>query len=281
MSEEVVQKPKSFLKERIMRTKVMVFIRKNIILFSTITIFILTLLFGVWDISRYEIVDVEGGEIDRDIVLEVEEYFEENILSLNYFLFSPVEFQQKIYSHISRVERIRIEKIMPNKIVIFLKIYEPKYVVDLGSNECNILSSDGHLLEVISKEGVNEDEEGNKEIIEDLCVNYSIDNNLILFSTTDMELSKMDDGKRKLLLMEDIDRVVRVVEAFKYEVNSVILTNDILEINEKEGKVFRFSTSDDIDTQLKRYITVIGKIKNDLLQFGSLDVRFERPVMKE
>jgi hypothetical protein len=281
MSEEVVQKPKSFLKEKIMRFKIVVFIRKNIILFSIITIFILTLLFGMWSISRYDIVDMEGGEIERNILLEIDDYFNENIDSLNYFVFSSIQFQQKIYSEIPRVERIRIEKIVPNKIIMFLQIHEPKYIVDLGSNECNILSSQGYLLEVVSKEGENEDEDGNREIMEDLCINYALENDLVLFSSTDIEISKMEDGKRRLLLMEDINRVVEVVEAFRYEVNNVILTKDVLEINEKEGRVFKFSMTDDIDTQLKKYIIVIGKIRNDLLEFTSLDLRFERPVMKE
>lgn len=281
MSEDSVPKPKNFLKEKIMRFKIVVFIKKNIFFFSFFLIFSLTLLFGLWNISRYEVVQMQGEDVDEEVLLQVEEYFNENIYSFNYFLFSPIQFQQQMYSNIAKIERIRIEKIVPNKIVIFLQTHEPKYIVDLGNDECNILSPNGYLLEIISKEGEIEDEDGNREIIEDLCVNYAVDNNLILFSTTDVEISKMEDGKRKLLLMEDINRVVEVVEAFRYEINNVILNNEVLEITEMEGRSFKFSMTDDIDTQLKRYIIVIGKIRNDLLEFTSLDLRFERPVMNE
>ena len=281
MPEESVQKPKSFLKEKIMRLRLVVFIKKNIIFFSFLLIFSLTLIFGIWNITRYEIVDIDGGDIESSVVLEIENYFEESIFSSNYFLFSPREYRQKIYSEIALIKRVRIEKVVPNKIVMFVQIHEPKYIVEISTNECFILSPEGFVLEEISKEGSVVDEEGNKEIIDDLCINYAVENSLIYFSSLDMEISTRDDGKRKLLLMEDKNRVVEVVEAFGYEVVNITLDSDVLRIIDSEDKIFTFSMSDDIFTQLKRYIIVIGKIRNDLLEFTSLDLRFERPVMRE
>ena len=280
MPEESVPKPKSFLKEKIMRFKIVVFLRKNIIFFSFLLIFSLTILFGLWDIRKYEIVDIDGGEIEGPVLLEIDEYFNENIYSSNYFLFSPREYQQLMYSDIALIKRIRIEKVVPNKIVMFVQVHEPKYVVELFANECFLLSPGGFVLEEISKEGSIEDGEGNIEIIDDLCVNYAQENSLIYFSSMDMEISTLEDGKRKLLLMEDINRAVEVVEAFRYDVVTITLESDVLRIIDSEEKVFTFSISDDILTQLKRYIIVIGKIRNDLLEFESLDLRFERPVMK-
>jgi hypothetical protein len=46
------------------------------------------------------------------------------------------------------------------------------------------------------------------------------------------------------------------------------------------GQSFSFSMSEDIDTQLERFIAVANKIKSDNLEFKSIDLRFERPVLK-
>ncbi|MFA7655014.1 MAG: hypothetical protein WCX98_02895, partial [Candidatus Dojkabacteria bacterium] len=75
MNTEVEKKPKSFLKEKMMRFKPVVLIKENIFLFSFFLIFSLSLLFGLWNINRYEIVNIKGKDIERSVVEEIEEYF--------------------------------------------------------------------------------------------------------------------------------------------------------------------------------------------------------------
>ncbi len=273
MNTEEEKKPKSFWKEKMMRLKIVVLIRKNIFLFSLLLVFSLSLLLGFWNITKHEVINIDGEDIDRSIFLEIEKYFDENISSFNYFLFSPKEHQKNMYSNIAEVKKVRIEKVLPNKVVLFVEIHQPKYVVELLSDQCFVLSPGGFVLHDILEEDT--------EIPEQFCINYATENSLIYFASTDMEISVLEDGKKRLLLMEDINRVVEVVETFNYKIVNITLESGVLKIFDEEGKEFTFSLADDISTQLKRFIVVIGKIKNDLLEFGSLDLRFERPVMRE
>ena len=273
MNTEVEKKQKSFLKEKMMRFKPVVLIKENIFLFSFFLIFSLSLLFGLWNINRYEIVNTKGKDMEKSVVEEIEGYFKEHLESSNYFLFSPREFQESMYSDITLLKSIRIEKVLPNKIVLFVEIHQPKYVAELSSNLCFLLSSEGFVLEEI----LEDDTEGGEE----LCLNYARENTLIYFFSEDMEISVLENGKRRLLLMEDINKVVETVETFNYKIVRINLENAVLKIYDESDRVFTFSTSDDIPTQLKRFLIVIAKIKNDSLEFGSLDLRFERPAMRE
>ena len=79
-----------FFKERMLRWRPVIFIRKNILLVSSLLIFSLSIALGVWDIKKYEIYDLEGDSIEEEISKEVTGYIEENIFGNNYFLFSPL-----------------------------------------------------------------------------------------------------------------------------------------------------------------------------------------------
>lgn len=268
MDTEVEKKPKNFLKERILRFKLVIFVRKNIVLFSLLTLFLLTLLLGLWDIRRYEVFNVNGEDIQESLSLEIEEYFKNNIVGMNYFLFSPVDFQKDIHLKIAYLRSIKIEKVVPNKLVMFVDIFNTVYVAKLKFNSCSLLSDEGIVLEEVCIDGIQE-----------CCANYAKESNLPLFLSNDVDISHFEDEKSKLLIMEDVHKIFRIVSTFKYDITNMVLANDILELQDVDGKVFRFSMRDDIDNQIKRYIIVIGKIKSDNMEFQTLDLRFERPVM--
>jgi hypothetical protein len=274
MPEVVKKRSKKFLKERILRYGPVVFIRKNIFLFSFLTIFLLTLILGLWDISKYEVYDLDGNEVESLLYSQMQEYIKENIYGENYFLFSPSTVRQDMYLSISRLKSVRIEKSIPNKLIFFVEIYEPKYTTFLKTKKCNILSSEGIVLEQICK-----DDQGDST--QECCKEYVKNNSLVFFSSPDVEISVLDNDKDRLLILEEIKKVVTVVEAFKYEIEDITLENDILEVKDNEGRIFRFTIADDINVQLKRFMVVIGRIKSDYMEVGTLDLRFERPVMKE
>jgi hypothetical protein len=274
MPEVVKKSSKNFLKERILRYGPIVFIRKNILLFSFLTIFALTLLFGFWDISKYEVYDLDGNEVEDLLQLQIREYIEENIHGENYFLFSPSSARQDIYLNISRLKSVRIEKSIPNKLILFVEIYNPKYTAFLKTQKCNILSSEGIVLEQIC-------EDDQESTVQKCCEEYAKNNSLVFFSSPDVEISILDNDKNRLLILGEIKKVVTVVEAFRYEIEAITLENDILEVKDNEGRIFRFTIADDINVQLKRFMVVIGRIKADYMDLGVLDLRFERPVMKE
>lgn len=271
MTQDPEKRSKNFFKERILRYKPVVIIRKNILFFSILTVFLLTLLFGMWNIKKYEIYDLDGNNVQELAVYpEIEKYFQENIYEQNFFLFSPLTTRKDMYLDIARLESVRIEKVVPNKVVLFIEAYDSKYGAFLKNERCAILSPNGVVLERVCE-----------DLDEVCCEEYSSENSLIFFSSTDVEISTFNEEKDRLLILEEVEKIVRVVEAFKYEIKSIILTNNILEVIDQEGRIFRFTIADDIDVQLKRFILVVGKIKAEYMEIGTLDLRFVRPVMVE
>jgi hypothetical protein len=270
MTQDLEKKTRNFLKERILRFKLVAVIRKNIFLFSFLSIFVLTILIGVWDIKKYEIYDLNGNDLQENVYYEIQEYVQENIFKQNFFRFLPSVTSKDMYLEIAKLKSVRMEKVMPNKVVLFVEIYEPKYSAFLKNESCNILSSDGIVLDTVCE-----------ELEKECCKEYSVENNLIYFTSTDVEVSVFDYEKNRLLIMEEIGKVVRVVDAFQYNIKTIDLKNDILEVVDQEDTLFRFTIADDIDIQLKRFIVVVAKVRTEYIKMSSLDLRFERPVLLE
>jgi hypothetical protein len=268
MDTNIEKKQNNFLKEKISRQPIIVFLKNNIYIFSAILIFVLTILFGIWDIKKYEIYNQDGTQIDSSIQQEVDNYFNENIKGYNYFSFPPAQFEKQMYLDIPYIEKIRIEKTLPNKLVIFTSIYNPEYVALLKDNSCYILSLNGILLEQICGE-----QEGS------CCAEYSKSENLPLFLSSSVDISILENQKDKLLVLDDISTIYRVITAFKYSIKEIALVDDILEFKDLEDRIFRFNMSDDLNIQTQRFVSVIGKVKGEDMQFKTLDLRFERPVM--
>jgi hypothetical protein len=263
------KKPKKFWKEKVSRLKLIVLLKNNMLLFSFLAIFALSIFFNVWNISKYEVYDLDGREIRSFLDEQIDKYFTENIVGSNYFTFSPTQYQEDMYIKIEYLKSVKIEKIVPNKITIFISQYSPMYVTVLKSDSCTILSSEGIVLEEICIE------EGTE-----CCLSYSKDNELPLFSSSEVDISLFDDDKDRLLIMEDVSKVFQIIESFKFDIVEISLKSDILEFVDSENKKFVFNMAESIDTQIKRYIVVMGKIKSDNMEFQTLDLRFERPVMK-
>ena len=269
MPEKIEKKQKSFLKEKISRHKPVVFIRKNIYVFFLILLFSLSLLFGFWNIKKYEIYDTIGSTVDENIKEDIYKYFNENIQGQNYFILSPMELRKKMYLDIPYIESVAIEKVVPNKLIFFLKVYSPQYVAKIAEKNCYILSNEGIVLEQLCLES------------DDMCCKQiSIERKLPFVLSSDIDISFFEDQKDRLLIMEDINKIYTIISSFKYIITDITLNDEVLEFLDEQGRIFRFNIHDDVQLQIKRYISVMKKIRSDGMEFNSLDMRFERPVMK-
>ncbi|MHC1716704.1 MAG: FtsQ-type POTRA domain-containing protein [Candidatus Dojkabacteria bacterium] len=266
---KIEKKPKTFLKEKLSRFRPVLFLKKNIVIFSFLFIFLITTLLGVWNIKRYEIFDQSGSDIDTKVYTLLEEYIKGNVLGKNFFELNSNELSKNLYKDISYVESVKVEKSIPNKVILFTNIFTPKLVAYLKDSKCYLLSKEGYQLEEICKDSEKK-----------CCEAYATTNALYYFSSSEVGIAKLDQGKSKLLIMEDVRKVVTVIEQFKYTVSVIELRENILMIKTLEGKTFTFTFSSDLDIQLERCLVVMSKIKGDNLKFKTLDLRFERPVMK-
>ena len=267
-----IKKKKSFLKERIMRFKIVALIKRNLPLSSFLFLLMLSFLFGFWDVRKYELYDLGGGVVSEGISSSVSKYLKENVTGENFFLLNLSSLEKDLYLDIPKLKSVRIEKVAPNKLVLFLETFDEKYVAYLRDQKCYLLAQEGIVLDSIC-----EDEEVGKEC----CKQYAIDNSLTYFFSEKVEPSIFEDDKDRLLIMEEVGKIVKVVEKFNYRIKRIVLNEEIVELYDEGDRIFRFTISADIDTQLKRFIVVAGKVNSEEMDFSSLDLRFERPVMRE
>lgn len=95
-----------------------------------------------------------------------------------------------------------------------------------------------------------------------------------------MDFADITSGKRSLLVIDTISKMIKIVESFGVSIKEVYLEQNIIDIIDEEGRVSRFSLSDNLTTQLARYFVVMRKIRQDEMKYSIIDVRFERPVVK-
>jgi len=226
-------------------------------------------LIGIWNIHKYEIYDNNGNEIDTKVSKTLEEYISTNVLGGNFFKINTTELSKNIARDLSYVESVRIEKTIPNKIVLFANIYTPKLIAILKDSKCLLLSEKGYLLEELCTDSE-----------ENCCLNYAEENSLYTLSSQEIDVAKLENGKSRLLIMEDIHKIVKAIEVYKYEIKNITFKENILTIVTTNEKTFTFTFSSDIEIQMQRLVVVMSKIAGDGLKFKSLDLRFERPVMK-
>ncbi len=266
----IKKKKRSFLKDRIMRFKVVAFIKKNLFLSVFLLLLILSFPVGFWDVKKYEFYDLNGDIISETISSSVSNYLKENVTGENYFLLSPLTLEKGLYMAIPKLKTAKIEKVAPNKLILFLEVFDEKYTAYLRDQKCYILSYEGIVLDSVCEKEKTQ-----------CCQQYALDNSLIYFFSQEVEPSISEGEKDKLLIMEEVGKIVKIVEKFNYKIERIVLNKEIVELYDDSDRVFRFTISADIDTQLKRFIIVAGKINSDEMDFSSLDLRFERPVMRE
>ncbi len=270
VDKNITKKKRSFLKDRIMRFKPVAMIRKNLPLSISLFILVLSFLLGFWDIKKYELYDVSGDVVSEEISSSVSKYLKENVTGENYFLLNLSSLEKDLYLQIPKIKTVRIEKVAPNKIVLFLEAFDEKYVAYLRDQKCYLLAQEGVVLDLICEEAEKE-----------CCQEYALDNPLIYFSSAEVEPSIFEDDKDRLLIMNEVGKIVKVVETFNYKIKRIVLNKEIVELYDESDRVFRFTISADIDIQLQRFIVVAGKINSEEMDFSFLDLRFERPVMRE
>lgn len=266
-----MKSPKNWFSERISRFKPVVFLKQNLPFFLFILILAISFIAGFWNIRKYNIHDIDGMELEGKPFTLVNEYLEKNIEGKNFFSVYSKDLEQDITKKISYVKSARVGKIAPNKLEISLEIERAKVLFLDKENKCNILSDNGIVLEQLCTE---------TEDVPLCCTNYASDGRYYIFKSEEAEISDVKNGKEQLLVMNNIVNIVKIVESFGYKVKEINQNENVLHIIDVDGRNHFFTLADDIETQLARYSVVMGKVKGDEMPFNSIDVRFEKPVLK-
>ena len=263
--------PRKWFLERISRFKPIVFFKKRLLLTIFTGLFILSTLLGLWNVKKFSLYNLDGSILEDKISQLVIEYLEKNIKGENFFLIYSGKLSEELIRNISYVRQTSISKILPNRINIVLELYEPRIVSFTEGQKCSLLSIEGVLLEDLCADNES------KNIC---CKEQSKKSNQIFLESDEVNLSDIEMGKKSLLVMNSISKIVYIIESFGPRVKEVYIKEGVIDVLDENSRLYRFSITDDILVQLSRLFVTMGKVRQDTIQYSIIDVRFERPVLK-
>jgi len=269
---QVIKKnPRKWFLERISRFRPIVFFKKRLSLTIFTSIFILTTLFGLWNVKKFSLYNLDGSLLDEKISQLVTDYLENNVKGENFFFVYSGKLSENLIRNISYVKQANISKILPNRINIVLEVYEPRIVSLTEGEKCSLLSIEGILLEELCVDSESKNA---------CCKEESKKSNYIFFESNEVNMSDIEMGKKSLLLMDSFSKIVYIIESFGPKVLEIYIKDGVLDILDENSRIYRFALSEDILVQLSRLFVTLGKVRQDTIQYSIIDVRFERPVLK-
>lgn len=194
----------------------------------------------------------------------------------NYFLLQPHDVETKITELTTYTKNVYISKLFPNAIKV--EIVERRPALILSQPErCVVLDSESYVLELVETELTE-----SATIGIDLCPQYteldSTEQPLLL--TSDEVNTEFHLGEEAPFYVLDNLRITQqILLSEGYEVESVVFTDNIYSYQIGENRVIKMSDLEDFEIQQKRLIVILQEIATQKIDFETLDVSYERPVI--
>lgn len=210
-------------------------------------IYILTVL-GVFQIKKFE----NSNELKhtQDLSVLTSQY-----IGQGYFALNLNELEQDIQKSDKYVKSVSAEKVFPNKVRLVIQEYEPMSCLEY-KDVCYIFSQEGLILQ---------------EMIE--YEDCFLENGIKL--TTNQNII----AEGRLIFDKELLEIVLVLKKFGWEVSNVNFKENVLEIGDGQ-KVAVIEINQEYMTQLSKLYLILEKVNIEGIEYESLDLRFERPVMK-
>jgi len=250
-------KKREAIVNKIRRFPLIVFLRRILPFIIFLIIIIFSFIFGLWSVREFDykgstLINVKEVELDRYL----SEYIGKNIFSL-----SLSDVESHLLDSNGYIKEVYIKKILPSKLDIVVNELEPLYLGYSG-NRCLIFADTGELISEICEECENE------------CIERKGEGLIYLESESSLD----SDGR--LIFYNEVNGIQRVLSEFEYEINGIKISNGLATVTDMDGHTFVFDITYDFETQLARVYIVCQKINEDVIKFKSLDLRFDRPVMR-
>jgi hypothetical protein len=238
---------------RLNRVSVIVFFKKYSPVFITILLFVLSNVLGFWNVRNIQFELKEESNINA---LELEERVS-SFKGENIFLLTPDEVKEALFEENGYIKEAYVEKKIPSTLSIKIEEYIPLYI-GYSSERCVLYSSEGSRIRELCKE----------------CLEECTDESLISISSN----SLLESGKR-LIYIDEIQKISKLLDTFGFNIEKIEIGEGVSKFT-ASNHTFTFDMSYNLDIQLNRMYLVGQKINSESMEFTSLDLRFERPVMK-
>ncbi len=219
-----------------------------------IYIFLYSPLFLIKKIEVNDLSYLDASEISEDFdVLE----------GKNFFLTDLSDLRAEVIKKYAFIENIYTEKVFPNRVLVHVREKEPFFVVNTDKG-CFLLDKTGFVL--------------SEAECSFLKSTYSVKEVL------GIDLNNIDfvpNTRSNFYNAEQVYEIISVLDYYGYNVKMLEIENQVVKLELHDGRFFVFSFTDDIEKQLKRFIIVKKKIDYENMSFESVDMRYQRPVLRE
>lgn len=243
---------------KISRFSPVVFIRRYVFLFILLIIIFFSFLLGLWNVRNIEF------ELPEDSYTDINKLKEsaDSVKGKNIFLISVDELESKLKEKNGFVKRITVEKRIPFTLHVLVDEYTPSFM-GYSSEKCVLFSREGVHLKELCTECSEE------------CIQY-----LNEYSSMYITSNSALEGNGKLIYAEEIGDILKILSTFGYSIKSLSINDGIATFEDFNGHTFTFDITENLNIQLNRVYIVGKKINSESMEFKSLDLRFDRPVMR-
>lgn len=247
---------KDVIINRVRRFPFVVFLKRISPILIFILILILTFLFGLWDVRKFNYIDSELKNIK---VSELDKYLSK-YKGRNIFTLRIKDIEDTLFNSNGYVRDIYIKKVLPSRLDITIYELTPLYM-GYSSDRCLLFADNGEVISEVCKECELE------------CV---VEDEGMIMIKSDSIL----ESNNGFIYFEEIDSIQRVLSEYGYYILDISINDGIVVLKDREGHTFTFDITYELEVQLARAYVVCQKIDSDMIKFNTLDLRFERPIMR-
>jgi hypothetical protein len=176
-------------------------------------------------------------------------------LGEGYFSLNLGKLEKDVKNSNRYIKEVKAEKIFPNKIHLEIEEYDPMSYLEY-KDVCYILSEEGVILEQNSEYEKCELEEG---------IKLNSKQNIL--------------AEDKLIFNTELLEIAKVLQEFGWEISEVVFEENLLEVSDGEKTVI-IEINENYERQLAQLYLILEKVNIESIEYKSLDLRFERPVME-
>lgn len=253
-----------------------IFTKWNIVIFATVILVLILTNLGL-TLEHFNISEVtfkSANDQNNTILFANKSKIDiegKKLIGKNYFLVNVSQVLNTIRFSDPFIEKGYFEKKFPNTIEFVLFEREPFIIYQLNSQTCLLLDKNAYVVEIKELKDVE-----NKSC-EDLKNKYSLS---VIVIENFNDGYKLGEQTNKYYL-EKIKQAFPVLEFYKIENPSYLIKeNGTFEVIDENSRVFTFSLDETLDEQLIKFKISYEQILEKKMDFKSLDLRYERPVVE-
>lgn len=198
--------------------------------------------------------------LDLDLIrLKLNWVYDKKYLSLN-----VSEIENEILKE-PFANSLVITKIFPDTLLIYIEEKKPFISLDIENKKCIVLTSSAFVLDIV--------EEGCGETLE----KYSS----ILVSSDDPKLNFEMNTPSTYYQVNDISKITKVLNEHGFGIESFNIKEGIVTVSVKGKKKIILSLNQNLEKQLTRLVAILPQIEKNRIKYSTIDVRYNRPVVKK